>query len=163
MNVRRATSADASQVLKFLRQFRAEGLDTVLQHDSLLTIQEEEAFISKLDGQSGIMLVAEAGGRVVGSLTAEIHRHPQLQHSCEFGMGVLSEHRATGTGSKLIGQLTEWALSKHLRRIELSVLGNNPRAIALYCKLGFVEEGRKRGAIRVGTRYEDSVQMVLEL
>jgi len=163
MNIRRASSADASKVLEFLRQFRAEGLDTVLEHDSPPTIQEEEAFIRKLDGNSGIMLVAEASGRVVGSLTAEIYRHPQLQHSCEFGMGVLNEHRATGIGTKLVGQLTEWALSKHLRRIELSVLGNNWRAIELYLKLGFLEEGRKRGAIRVGSGYEDIVQMVRQL
>lgn len=163
MNIRQTITADVVQVLDFLRKFRAENLDTVLQHESFPTINDQEAFIRKLDGQSGVMLVAEVDGEIVGCLTAEIHGHPQLRHSCEFGIGVLREHRSAGLGSKLIGHLTEWALSKPLRRIELSVIGNNPQAISLYCKLGFVEEGRKIGAIRIGTKYEDSVQMVLEL
>lgn len=163
MIIRQASTADAGRVLEFLQEFRAEGLETVLQHQPLPTIEDEEAFIGKLDGQWGVMFMAEVGGEVVGCLTAECHRHPQLQHSCEFGIGVLKQHRGKGIGAKLIAHLREWAQSMHLRRIELSVFGGNHKAIALYDKLGFRQEGRKIGAVRIGTRYEDSVQMVLDL
>jgi putative acetyltransferase len=46
-----------------------------------------------------------------------------------------------------------------LIRVELTVFADNERAIALYKKLGFVEEGlKKKAAIRNG-QYEDEYLM----
>lgn len=163
MKIRRANIDDAERVLQFLRDFRAEGLETVLRHEALPSVDDEQAFIRKLDGEGGILFVADIDGEIAGCLTAEVHRHPQLKHSCDFGVGVLAKYRSQNVGSQLIAQLVAWARSKDLRRVELAVFGNNQKAISLYRRLGFVEEGRKDGAIRIGSKYEDSIQMVLQL
>jgi ribosomal protein S18 acetylase RimI-like enzyme len=163
MNIKRASVDDAERVLQFLRDFRAEGLETVLRHETLPSLDDEQAFIRKLDGEAGVMFVADVDGEIAGCLTAEVHRHSQLKHSCEFGICVLAKYRSRNFGSQLIEQLVAWARSKGLRRVELGVFRNNQRAISLYRKFGFVEEGRKEGAIRIGSKYEDSIQMVLQL
>ncbi len=159
MIIRPAQISDAERVLAFLQEFRAEGLETVLQHPHLPNIEEEEAFIARLDGITGIMLIALKDERVVGCLTAEVASHSQLRHACEFGMGVLKGQRAGGIGTALMEPLIEWARSAGLRRIQLSVFARNAGAIRLYHRLGFAVETTKKGAIRIGDQYEDLVEM----
>ena len=159
MNIRSAQREDAEAVLAFLRAFRGEGLETVLQQFQSPTLQEEESFISRLDGVTGVMLIALTDGQVVGCLTAELERHPQFRHACEFGMGVLKEQRGKGIGAALVESLVDWAKSKGLRRIQLSVFARNTGAIRLYRRLGFVVEGTKKEAIQIGDQYEDLVEM----
>jgi RimJ/RimL family protein N-acetyltransferase len=163
MNIRQATTADAPLVLDFLRDFRAEGLQTVLQHASLPTAQDEETFIQRLDGAARAMFVALDDERVVGCLNARVYRHPQFRHTCEFGVGVLKSHRGAGVGSALIGGLLQWSRQRGLRRIELTVVASNTAAIGLYRRLGFREECRKVGAIRRGARYEDVIHMAMRV
>jgi len=163
MNIRRANTDDAERVLQFLRDFRAEGLETVLRHETLPSLADEQVLIRKLDGEAGVMFVADIDGEIAGCLTAEAHRHPQLKHSCDFGIGVLAKYRSKSIGSQLVAQLLAWARSRGLRRVELAVVGNNHKAISLYKNLGFKEEGRKEGAIRIDSKYEDSVHMALHL
>ncbi|KAG1879155.1 acyl-CoA N-acyltransferase [Suillus subluteus] len=44
-------------------------------------------------------------------------------------------------------------------KLSLGVFANNARAIAVYEKLGFVMEGRKRQAVWMDNRWEDSLTM----
>ena len=53
------------------------------------------------------------------------------------------------------------AFEKGLTRIELEVFAANARALALYKKFGFVEEGRKRQARCLDGVLEDSLCMAL--
>lgn len=163
MKIRKANIHDAERVLQFLRDFRGEGLDTILSHEALPSLDDEKEFIAKLNGEAGIMFVADVDDEIAGCLTAEIHLHSQLEHSCEFGIGVLAKYRSRNVGSQLIEQLVAWARTRGLRRIELDVFGNNQRAASLYRRLGFTEEGRRGEAIRIGSKYEDSIQMVLRV
>ncbi len=105
------------------------------------------------------MLLALVNKKVVGCLSAERPKHPQLRHSCEFGMAVLRGHRGMGIGTALISHLVNWAKSMGLRRIQLSVLAGNTGAIRLYRRLGFTVEGRRKGAVRVGCHFADVVEM----
>ena len=163
MMIRQASPADAPLVLEFLRRFRAEGLETVLRHESLPTLEAEEAFIRILNGAAGIMLLALDGAGVVGCLTAETQPHPQLHHSCEFGMGVSAACRGSGVGTRLVGSLLAWARQRGLRRVELTVFAHNAAAIRLYRRLGFAEEGRKVGAVALDSRYEDAILMAIQV
>ncbi|WP_250159645.1 GNAT family N-acetyltransferase [Bacillus toyonensis] len=49
-----------------------------------------------------------------------------------------------GIGSKLLSHFIEWAKEQEgLEKICMDVFSNNERAINLYKRLGFKEEGRK--------------------
>jgi RimJ/RimL family protein N-acetyltransferase len=66
----------------------------------------------------------------------------------EIGMMVAANRRGRGVGTALVAAAIEWARARGLHKLTLSVFPHNEAAIALYRKLGFVEEGRLRGHIR---------------
>ena len=69
--------------------------------------------------------------------------------------------RGAGLGRRLMAAALADAWQRHFERIELWVRGPNAAAIALYRKMGFVEEGRRRDAIRLGFGSEDEVLMAM--
>jgi RimJ/RimL family protein N-acetyltransferase len=84
--------------------------------------------------------VALLDGRIVGSLSVQ----PVYYHGYgEIGMHVASDARGQGVGSALMEAAIAWARAQGLHKLSLSVWPHNTRAIALYEKFGFVEEGRR--------------------
>src|SRR3989475_10555863 len=88
-----------------------------------------------LDG----VFVAVAGAEIVGSVHVDRSRHG----FGEIGMAVAREWRGRGVGSALLAAAIEWARENGLHKLSLGVFAHNAAAIALYRKLGFVEEGRR--------------------
>jgi putative acetyltransferase len=94
------------------------------------------------EGDGNYFLVAEVDGEVVGSTGLHIARQPRRRHVGEFGMMVRDDMQGKGVGSALMKALLELADGwLNLTRIELTVYSDNPAAIALYQKFGFVIEG----------------------
>lgn len=57
----------------------------------------------------------------------------------------------------------EQAKKADLVRVELSVHADNPQAIGLYEKAGFVREGVQRRSVLIDGRFIDTVNMALIL
>lgn len=113
-------------------------------------VEASETYLAKL-GPNNHVIVAEAEGVPIGS--ASLDRFAgRRAHAAGLGMMVADPWQGKGVGTALIGALTDLADNwLGLRRIELSVFADNTRAIALYGKFGFVEEGRQRAyALRDG-------------
>jgi L-phenylalanine/L-methionine N-acetyltransferase len=90
-------------------------------------------------------LVADHNGRVIGMSALHEDQHPRLAHSAGLGMGVLPEYWSMGIGSRLMAALLDLADNwLGLHRVELEVNTDNPAAIRLYEKFGFVIEGTKQ-------------------
>jgi RimJ/RimL family protein N-acetyltransferase len=83
--------------------------------------------------------LAEADGRIVGS----IHVEPSPHGFGEIGMAVARDWRGRGVGSALLETAIGWAREQGLHKLSLDVFVHNERAIGLYRKFGFVEEGRR--------------------
>ena len=84
-------------------------------------------------------LVAVAAEELIGSVHIARSRHG----FGELGMLVAQEWRGRGVGSALLVSAIESARAHGLHKVSLSVFTHNDRAIALYRKFGFVEEGRR--------------------
>ena len=84
-------------------------------------------------------LVAVADGELIGALHLGISRHG----FGDIGMTVARDWRGRGVGSALLGAAIEVGRDQGLHKLSLSVFPHNARAIALYRKHGFVEEGRR--------------------
>jgi RimJ/RimL family protein N-acetyltransferase len=52
-----------------------------------------------------------------------------------------------------------WALAHGMHRLELTVMAHNERAHALYERMGFVVEGRRRECLLVNARLVDELYM----
>jgi len=116
---------------------------------------------SRAHEQDHLHLLALADGAAVGS--AGLHSMawtPRRKHVAGLGIGVAAQWQGKGVGDELMRRLLEWADNwAGYLRIELTVYTDNARAIGLYRKHGFVEEGTSRAhALRDGV-YVDSLIM----
>ncbi len=74
-------------------------------------------------------------------------------------MGVIAPFRGQGLGLQLIESAKEQAKEAGISRIEFNVRADNQRAIGLYRKTGFAEEGVLRDAIFVDGAFFDAIGM----
>ena len=59
----------------------------------------------------------------------------------------------------LLTELERWARNHHIHRLELTVVADNQRALALYRKMGFEQEGVKRHSLQINGKYVDEYYM----
>lgn len=109
------------------------------------------------------LIVALDGPVVVGNVTMRRSWRRGLRHAALLGISIRAAYRDRGLGRRLMTEAIAWAKERGVTRIELHVLVWNARAIALYEKLGFVHEGRLRGALWVGGELCDDFVMALIL
>lgn len=128
-----------------------------LQIPSLSEDQVRERVASPPPGMH--RFVAEVDGRVVGSLGITVGTRRRA-HTASMGMMVLPDHWGQGIGSRLMEAAIDLADNYlNLVRIELEVTPDNERALALYRKYGFQEEGRRRKSAFRGGEYIDTLVM----
>lgn len=128
-------------------------------------LAQEEAFIEKT-GQSDncLMLAALVEGRVVGLLTFEGGKRPRLRHQGSMGITVRRDYWGLGIGGRLMATLIAWARAGGvIRKINLQTREDNPRAIALYQRMGFVVAGKTTRATCINGQFYDTLVMGLEL
>lgn len=69
-----------------------------------------------------------------------------------------------GIGTQLLKRIIEWAKeSESIEKIELNVRASNTQAIALYKKMGFLEEGCLKRRVRTEIGYIDDILMALHV
>jgi len=144
--------------------------------DALGSVARERAYLAHIDAPSlewatdfvtnniamgHAQCVAVEQGRVVGWCDILPNPRPGFGHSGSVGMGVLREWRGQGLGKALLEACIRKAFANGLTRIELEVYADNANAIALYRRLGFVEEGLKRRARVFDGRSQDLLLMAL--
>lgn len=90
-------------------------------------------------------------------------RHHRTKHKASVVTGILQEYAGKGIGGRLFDTLVHWAKESPLRRLELTVMTHNERAIALYQKFGFKIEGTHKGSLMVDGALVDEFVMALLL
>lgn len=160
--VRTALPEDAEQVTEIVRSVIEEGEFVVSTPDDFLfTVEQEREWIqAHLDDSGKLMLVAEVLGKVLGMLNFQNGARKRLAHQGMFGMSVHGSWRDKGVGEALILSLLSWASDNLLiEKVGLEVFATNRRAIHLYSKLGFAEEGRRFKQVKISD--EEYVDLIL--
>ncbi|SFB11735.1 MULTISPECIES: GNAT family N-acetyltransferase [unclassified Bacillus (in: firmicutes)] len=86
-------------------------------------------------------LVADVDGRIVGFSRCAGSKLKRNAHKVEFGVCVLKEFWGYGIGKEFLKESIRWADSNGIKKITLTVLETNEKAIKLYEKYGFETEG----------------------
>lgn len=142
------------------------------QHEGMLVSEPDELFeplflkrIASLADGRGRFLVAEADGVAVGHACLWPMPLRRLSHVLRLDLCVHAGHWRQGHGEALLRALLDWAAGQPAaRKVELLVRAENAGALALYRKLGFVEEGRLRERVRLHSgRFLDDISMALML
>ncbi len=89
------------------------------------------------------LLVAEAGGEIIGSGYARIESSkPYLKHQKHAYLGfmyVAPHHRGKGVVQKIIETLKKWSIAQNITELRLEVYQDNIAAIKAYEKIGFTK------------------------
>ena len=160
--IRPATSEDAESITDLVNVVGAERT-LVLRERVTWTIEEERRTLSAADGTRSVFFLGEVDGRVCGLINLARGRWVKNAHTAEFGMSCLPDARGLGLGEGLLSRGIEWARSAGVRKLNLEVFASNTRAIALYHKMGFVEEGRRKGEYVLDGESVDGLLMALWL
>ena len=160
--IRPVVIEDAAPFIDYLEQIAGET-DFLTFGTGELTagIAEEVAIIESYSGQNGrVFFVAEVDNRIVGAINFRGNDLPRVRHTGDFGLSVLKEYWGQGIGSLLITTLIAWAkASGQIRKINLTVRCDHMRAICLYRRLGFVDEGRITRGFYVNGCFFDAILM----
>jgi GNAT superfamily N-acetyltransferase len=86
-------------------------------------------------------------------------KRPHMQ-SASLGIQLFSQYTGKGYGSEAIKWAVNWAFRfANVHRVSIGSFGYNPRALALYERLGFVNEGGPREAIFWDGKWWDEVSL----
>lgn len=165
--LRNGVESDGSAVLE---NFNLTHEET----DYLLSYPDENSFDSEKEGQflaqkaksaNEIEIIAFVDGKVAGTAGIDaVGTKYKVRHRAECGISVLKEYWGLGIGRALMEACIQCAKEAGYTQLELSVVAENERAIALYQKEGFVEYGRNpRGFRSRISGFQEVVYMLLEL
>ncbi len=127
--------------------------------------QESRFLARKAESPNEIEVIALMEGKIVGTAGIDaVGAFYKLRHRAEFGVNILKEYWGLGVGRALMEACIQCAREAGYAQLELSVVAENTRAIALYQKAGFVEFGRNPKGFRSRTAgFQEIVFMGLEL
>lgn len=123
--------------------------------------EEEELIKEKIinRGKNQYWYVAEENGKVIGLGILMNHGNLRKKHVGVITLMVNSDYQNKGIGSLLMDKLINLSESLNIIRLELCVFRDNYKAINLYKKFGFKEEGIKvKSALKNG-EYIDEIMM----
>ena len=131
-----------------------------------MTVDDEARFLEKkATSADEIELLASIGDRIVGLAGIErVGRFDKIKRRATFGLHVDQEFWGLGIGRALTRACVECARIAGYAQLELEVVAENERAVALYRSEGFVEFGRNpRGFLSRKTGWRELTLMRLEL
>lgn len=137
------TKYDAIELSKL--RVKIDGETENLDRESgegLLTPEDFEKLIYEDSvAEKTLFLVAEVEGMIVGFTRCEGNKLSRFIHKSEFGICISKEYWGHGIGKVLLEEVLIWAATVEIKKISLTVVQTNTKAIQLYKRYGFVEEG----------------------
>ncbi|MED2972857.1 GNAT family N-acetyltransferase [Fictibacillus sp. B-59209] len=162
--VRTGKIEDAEAILDIQRSVVSEGefLISLSEEFNKTSSQQREWVQSLLENVNETLIVAERDGEVVGWIVFQAApNRKRLSHTGALGMMISKGYREMGVGTMLLKALLDWAEKNPLiEKVSLGVFSTNHRAISLYKKMGFLEEGRKIKEFKMNENdYVDDILM----
>ncbi len=161
--LRNAERKDAQAMIDHAKANLREGHGNVtLPSEFKLTVADEIKWIKEhREKRDWLTIVAEVDGKLIGLLNFKAEERKRLAHRGMFGISISKKWRGRGVGEAVLRALLDWATKNpRIEKVSLAVLADNTNAIALYRKLGFIEEGLRVREIKVAKgKYVDDVLM----
>ncbi len=160
--IRKTEKSDAKALVEYLSYVGGESdfLSFGAGQFGMSAEQEEEYIEAVLKKDNALSIIAEVNGKVVGNLNFNAGSRQRTEHTGEFGISISKAYWGYGIGEELIKYMINWSKgSGIIRKINLRTRSDNERAIKLYKKLGFTEEGTIKRDICISEKFYDSLLM----
>ncbi|MFD2700286.1 GNAT family N-acetyltransferase [Paenibacillus shunpengii] len=162
IQIREVQVQDAEQLLRLNQELDRETKFMLYEPgERLATIESQtKRIIGMLEsGHSTLLLAVNEDSSVIGQLGIIGSELQRKKHVVYMVIGILQQYTGQGVGTKLFRAMEEWCRLRRIHRIELTVMAHNEAAIALYHKMGFEMEGKKRHSLIVDGQYVDELYM----
>ena len=158
---------DAGAAIFCLRKVSAET-DFLMREVSecgMTIAQEEDVIARKAEYPRELLLGVFIGDALIGMAGLNAcGPYARVRHRAGIGVSLLSRYWGRGIGSAMLRALMELAETVGYEQIELEVVDNNARAIALYQRFGFEAVGRIPRAMKYADEsYADLLIMIRSL
>lgn len=160
MIIREVLLEDAERYLQMLKILDEQTNFLMFEPGERKTTLEDQKNIIKYNIENEIpMFLMEVEGKIVGFLKGVRYKCNRMNYNLHIALGILSSHRGKGGGKALMNKVDEWSQSKNIKRIELTVVCANEKAVNLYKSMGFEIEGIKRSSFRLDNEFVDQYYM----
>lgn len=136
--------SDAAAILAHMEKTSGET-DYMLRYPDEVTrgVEAEKSYLRELlESPRHLMIAAEIDGRIVSNAGLNpVGAREKIRHRASFGISVQRAYWGCGVGTLTLRALLAKAREMGYTQVELDVVSENARAIALYEKLGFVRTG----------------------
>ena len=129
-----------------------------------ITRERVESWFKEIDYNTALPILSiikeNTGTRVISSASLTFQKGI-YSHKARFGITIHDDYQNRGLGHILTGYMIEVAKERGIKKVELSAVAHNQRAIHLYDKFGFKQEGYTKMDHwnPILERYGDSVHM----
>lgn len=159
--IRPATPEDSCSIIDTVRSNALERSYVLMEHYGR-DAEAEREYISGLNDEKNLLIVAESGGDSVGclaALQAYGGKRSEIAHVLHVGLHLREAYRGIGIGLKLLEYSIDWAREKGFKKLEANIFTINKRSLHLFEQAGFVEEGVRQNRIQVGRDLVSEVLM----
>lgn len=163
--IRHAAPGDAAGLVELARAVASEPEGWLLSTAAWRSVPDERRYLRSVrrSPDAAVLAAVTADGALVGRLSIARDEHPSSSHVADVGIMVAAEWRRRGVGRALMEAAADWAMSVGIAKLQLHVFPHNTAAIALYERLGYVREGRRRAHFVRNGEPVDVVLMALLL
>ena len=161
ITIRPAKTDDSCAIIDTVRSNANERSYVLMEHYGMDADSERE-YIGHLDAAKNLLIVAEAGGDVVGclaALQADNGKRPETAHLLHLGLHLREAYRGQGIGTHMLDYAVAWAVEKGFKKLEANIFTTNKHSLGMFTKAGFVEEGVRKNRIQVGRELINEVLM----
>ena len=142
--IREPIREDAPELVTYLQKIGGESdFLTFGPGEFSVSVSDEEAMLEEnRNVKNKIMILALVENNVIGCLNFAGGARARIQHTGEFAVSVLKDYWDQGICTAMVQELILWAKNSNvIRKLNLRVRSDNVRAVRVYEKFGFVQEG----------------------
>ena len=163
ITLRPAAVSDATAFLDLWDALDSETEFMLFEPDERkATLESQESRLAHADGSKNnqVFVVEDVTKHMlVGFCAGSRSSNHRDKHALYIVIGIRQAYTGKKLGFALMSAIENWAYDNSVSRLELSVMVNNPSAIALYKKLGYKVEGTKINAVLLKSGFVDEYIM----
>ena len=131
--------ADARMLLDYLKTVCGETRYLVKEPEEVaFTLEQEKEFINRNNqSDSDLILLGFLNGQHVGNCSLMGMPGSRYRHRVSLGIALYQKYTGLGIGRAMIEKILTTAKEKGFEQVELEVMADNEKAIALYKSFGF--------------------------
>ena len=137
--LRNAREEDAQRLLHYLKTTSAETRFLIREPDEVtMTLEDERRFIQRQnESERDVMVLAFYDGEFAGNASLMGMGPSRYRHRAGLAIALYQAYTGLGIGRAVLEALLAIAKDCGIEQVELEVVADNERAIALYKNLGF--------------------------